>query len=453
MITDDLLQLITASVDGELTPAESRRLRRLLDSSPEARALYTQFHADSKKLHALPRAVPPADLHGRVMAKIAALTPVPTRLTKIQPQQKPQPKVEPARPAAPVIIPFARRKRTLAPLAIAAGLLIGISATSFLFFNQQNQNPRSGYAKGPVATHHGASDPAWAKYLPADSGPRPSAPSGRMPDFSSSPLARNDFPPARLPEPEAVAVAPTPRPVRNDILGARPLPATHFDQVEIRLPFLKSIAEFDREDLREEFATELGRDPAFRIDLFTRNPARGVELFEKACKSAGVSLAIDATTMSLLQKRSVHAAVVYTESLTASDLATLMSKLAVEDAKVSPHVFDLLHATPISDLDAKDLRVILGVDPGLYKRLATDHRPGEKSERPDPTKPLSANTADQIVKSVTGQGKSGVMLAWNINGRQFPQGTSPELKQFLSKRGERKPNVVPVIIVIRPGNG
>jgi hypothetical protein len=48
MMTDDLLQLTTASVDGELTLAENRRLLRLLDSSPEARALCTKFHGDSK---------------------------------------------------------------------------------------------------------------------------------------------------------------------------------------------------------------------------------------------------------------------------------------------------------------------------------------------------------------------------------------------------------------------
>ena len=43
-----------------------------------------------------------------------------------------------------------------------------------------------------------------------------------------------------------------------------------FDLVHVRVPFLRTIAELEREDIRQELTDELVRDPAFRLDLFVR---------------------------------------------------------------------------------------------------------------------------------------------------------------------------------------
>ncbi|MCE9562178.1 MAG: hypothetical protein K8U57_09005 [Planctomycetes bacterium] len=453
MITDDLLQLITAGIDGELTPLESRRLSRLLNSSAEARAIHSKLQADRNKLQALPRIAPPPELQSRVMARIASLTPVPSRLTKLPPRPNTSPKAEPARKS----LPFAPKSPRWVPVAIAASLLLCVTTGSFLFFNQKNpqQTVRS-TARAPLGNHSGASDPAWAKWLPAESAPRPSAPIGRdLPPVFEHTIVRKDTPVG--PAPVVIAIAPTPRAV-YDIFTHQPLPETHFETVEVRIPFLKLVADFDREDTREQLAKELNQPTSYRIDLFTRNPVRAVELFREASKAAGVNLLIDANTLTQLQKRTANASVIYTESLTAEEIAALIGKLNAEDAKVSPHVFDMLHALPASPHDASDLKGIFGIDPGLFKRPAD--KVNEKSERtPDPSKPLSAGTADQIVKSVlSGPTKPGekpaVLLMWNVaQGRPIPQANSAELKQFLAKRGDRKANAVPVIIVIRPGNG
>src|SRR5262249_57095856 len=94
MIADDLLQLMTAAIDGELTPAEAQRLRRVLADSAEARIVFAKLKADSHRLHTLPRVAPPADLHKRVMARVAAVTPPPARLPPSEP--KAEPKAQPA---------------------------------------------------------------------------------------------------------------------------------------------------------------------------------------------------------------------------------------------------------------------------------------------------------------------------------------------------------------------
>ena len=70
MISDELLELITADVDGRLSASESLRLRRLLDASPKGYLAHVRFMTDSKRLLALPRIAPPFDFLSRVMARL-----------------------------------------------------------------------------------------------------------------------------------------------------------------------------------------------------------------------------------------------------------------------------------------------------------------------------------------------------------------------------------------------
>ena len=71
---------------------------------------------------------------------------------------------------------------------------------------------------------------------------------------------------------------------------------------------------------------------------------------------------------------------------------------------------------------------------------------------------VSAGTADQIIDSIkAGKGApardTAVLMTWSPSQGRTPPAMSAELKTYLSKRGERKPDAVPVIIVIRHGNG
>ena len=100
--------------------------------------------------------------------------------------------------------------------------------------------------------------------------------------------------------------------------------------------------------------------------------------------------------------------------------------------------------------DQKTITALLGFDPGLLSD------PAVPEKGIDSSKPISAGTADHLIKSVTGgkgSDKSAVMLTWGPPAARTPPASSQELKLFISKRGERKPTAVPVIIVIRPGNG
>jgi hypothetical protein len=443
MLPDDQLELITAAIDGELSPAEARRFRSLMESSAEARATHARLKADSERLQNLPRVAPPADLAARVMRKIGALTPAPVRV----------PKAEPAKQPTLETTPVAARARKLpvwVPAVVAASVLVGVAASSFWFF--RNNDPNN---SAKQRTLNGLASPDLVKALPSDT-ERPAAPAPRVPHDSGA-IVNRDVSPAPLPhEFERTPIAPDPRFVQPDLVAFPPITAPTFDQVEIRIPFLKAVSEFDRAESRQELAAELLHDPAFRLDVFARDPVRAVEVFQAAAKATGLNLHVDATTLDRLRKRQVTSVMIYTDALSAGQIAEVFGHLATADAKISPRVFDSLHAIPVSRSDERFLIETLGRDPGLFKRADIDRR----LPKTDPSKSISDGTAQHIVDRVGGAGgspsasdKHAVLVTWAPPAMRTMPTASAELKLFFAKRGDRKPGVVPVVIVIRPGNG
>ncbi|MDY3552856.1 hypothetical protein R5W24_001945 [Gemmata sp. JC717] len=220
--------------------------------------------------------------------------------------------------------------------------------------------------------------------------------------------------------------------------------------------------------MSNELLDAIGRETSdatpVRFDLFVRDPARGVEMLQHAARASGVTVHADAATLDRLKKRQVHSVVVYAECLTAKELAALFAKIAVEDAKYSPRVGDSLHAAAVVRSDELELKTVLGLDVGLYKRPAgnSSHGVGGSDRVVTPGKAVSANTLDQVVQSVSGgstppapkaQERPMVLLTWQTThpgiARTNPL-QSTELKQYLQKRGTRKPAAVPALIIIRP---
>src|SRR5262245_16025014 len=115
MLSERDLQLLTASVDGELSPRQRRHVERLLKRSPEARAFLRQLQADSRQLIELPRVSAPPDLAGSVMAAVGRVK---------------------RRPAAarPRPVP-ARTFPAWTGWAAAAAVLVAVSVGSFLRYS------------------------------------------------------------------------------------------------------------------------------------------------------------------------------------------------------------------------------------------------------------------------------------------------------------------------------
>lgn len=442
------LELITAAVDGELSPTDKRAFRALIAGSLEARALYAELKADRTRIRALPRVAPPADLQAKIMARVAQCVPT-------QPA-KPQPHAEPTRP---VVRRRASRGGIWVPVAVAASVLFCAAAGLFAFFN----------GSGPK-NHHTTN--SWANVLPSqrDASTTPGRPAAR-PGGPSAPSdgVRVDVlpvPPVPVPRevpPTVVATAPAPRTVSPDLIGFPVLPKLPpFERVEIRVPFLRPVSDLGREDVGQELLDELRHDSAFKFDLFVRDAARGVEVFQNAARASGLTLHADAATLEKLKKKQVHSVVIYTESLSAAELVALFAKLTTEDAKFSPKVCDSLHATAVARSDELELKAILGSDVGLFKRPISGGAStgtGSAGDRSAPAKSVNSETIDRVVQSVTNPSgkasdKSAALLTWQTThpsiARTTPA-TSHELKQYLQKRGERKSSAVPALIVIRVG--
>ena len=390
------------------------------------------------------------------MTRIAALTPTPGTLTV---PATVSPRVTVSQPQAiivPATIPFTpppRSRGRRVPAAIAASIMFAGMGASFWFFTRDGKTEKLARRTSP-AHRNTETDPDYLN-LPAEHSPTPVTPTpAAAPRSGPEHTVATTEPrePVKLPDPPApvVAVAPSPRSSYNPtVMGSEVgKDISPLDLVQTRVPFLRPLAEFDRDDVCREFGAELGRDPAFRIDVFTRNLPRSVEWFRAAAKSSGLNLYADRTTVERVNNHLVNSYVVYTEALTAVELADLFVRLNAEDAKISPRIFDVVHATTVVLDDQKAIKSILGVDPGLFKRPKTD-------KGIDSTKPLSAGTTDQIVKTITGKGseKPAVLMTWLPAVAWTPPMLSEELKQFLLKRDDRKANAVPVLIVIRHRNG
>src|SRR5205814_1260964 len=114
MLPDQLRQLLTAYVDGELSNRQRKAVERLLRRSPAARTLLRQLQEDARRLRALPRHHLGEEFTARV-------------LRAVRQRQAQGRRTEAARRAAfPV----------WAGVAAAAAVLMAVGFGSFLYFAQ-----------------------------------------------------------------------------------------------------------------------------------------------------------------------------------------------------------------------------------------------------------------------------------------------------------------------------
>jgi len=408
-MNEDVLNLLTAAVDGELSPAEQWRVNELLVESVEARSVLARLQSDSIRVKNLARVSPPAKLAQSILVRLSA--------------------IEPIRP----------RGRTYSRqlFALAASLLLVVGLGSFLLYTQANN------AKPGNATT--AQNPTnYNEVLPRESGPL-SVPDVAPPPSPGNNIAQNSVP--SVESPVRIDEIPPPRAKGADVLVAPPLvPIGPLERLIVRVPVLVSTTDLERDDVRQKLLDELGREPAYRIDLFTKDASRGAELFQTAAKNAGLNLSTDTLTQERIKKKQASSYVVYVESLTAAEIRDLLVRLSADDAKSPQRVFDSLHASPALPADQTVLKELLGTDPGLWKR------PVAKNEIPIDPKPISSGTGDQIAKNLAAPKpgeKPAVLLTFTPAAARSNPALSKELKEFLAKRGERKASAVPILLVIR----
>ena len=424
----NLRELLTAAIDGELTPVERKTAERLLKESEAARVLYGQLKADAARLKNLPKVPAPPDLADNVMAAIRdrAMTPTP-----LPPSRKAAPKFNWS--AMPIWVSF----------VTAAAVLIVISIGSYLYFTASERYYRDqekNVAKAPVG--NGASNSVAADTPVRD---KPTIPSDK-----------------RDPRPEVIAmqprlapeVGPSPRDVTDIRTGPLPdsMPEIESPQIDrIRISHLVNLHELADDDAaRKKLTAEIKKDELIRLDLFCRSTPNALDLVLGGLRARGVATFTDAFAQDQLKKKSPPELMIFTEAMTPDEVVQFLTALGADDQKGGAGGFDTLVAAPFLPADLTQLSKLLGL-PGVTLKA-----PKGKSGV-DIRKPLPEGTAAEVASMLAKMGsgsappprseKVAVVVAYSpMNSNPT---TSREIKQFLDRRGDRKADAKPLMLVLK----
>jgi hypothetical protein len=427
MMPTNLRELLTAAIDGELSPAERKTARRLLKESEPARRLFAQLKADAARIKNLPRVAAPSDLADNVLNAIhdRAMPPTP--------------------------LPPSRRRRGFnwsalpvwVNIASAACVLVVISLGSYLYF-ASSQDYYANIEKN--------------KRVASNNLPGPEANSQARPEVKASVPETRPAPErlAMMPrEVQLVEAGPNPRIVQPDIVVSPvvdPIPEIEpFDLNKIRVSQLFDLGEVASDAaVRKKLTAEIGRDELIRLDLFCQTTSKSLELVLAALKARGIGSISDSFVLDRLKRKSATEVMIFTEALTPDEVAQLLTSLGAEDQKSGAGEFSTLVAAPFLPADLEKLGKALGVPNVLPK-------PAKGKEGVDIRKPLPQGTADHVAATLSGMGttvprprpqeKLAMVVAYSpMNANPS---ASKEIKQFLDRRGERASNAKPLMLVLR----
>ena len=504
-LSEEELELIHAALDGELTVEQHQRLADLLSQSPAARKYYSVWRKFQKLLRGVnppppsqellarfeelawsqsvqsglpqdasrcesghePMAIrQPADGSTSAFPKSDQLTPLFLRVS-LTPEAQTHPDASPKPPIFSVPSASAkeghgtrgyrdRRRRLVTGPLFASVAFSGLVAFAWLLTNSfqgQNDFVASSFRIAPAVEKN--SDPRDSRDGYSHSPSRSWVTNKDSPIVESPAPVESTDPPSVMSSPEkGVAQAPPPREASLAIFTAPLPPPVRIDMAEICLPFLRMLGEFEREDVQLAFLQQVQRESAVRIDLFTRDLNRGVQWLQKTANQIGLHLVVDATTADRLKKGApITAVLLYCDNLTPAELTRFFILLHGEDAKISPRLFDMVHLMPLAPHDERDLREVLGVDPGLNVKARPDKN--DKAVGEVPQRPLSAGTADEIIRSLLAKksiDKSGLVTAWAPPAARTAPFLSTEIRSYLTRKATRSPQAVPALIILRLPN-
>jgi hypothetical protein len=424
MITDMHTRLLTAYVDGELSPRHRKGVKRLLERSPEARQLLEKLLDDAGQVRTLPRHHPEAGFSERVI-RAAARQPIPVRR------------------------PIRAAQRTIPAwvgLAAAAAIVLVVGGGSYLYFGSMigktNQVPVV-QAKKPVPPYNSGSK---NEDISLGSGAHAKRePMGQFRDPKDS--RPNDTPDATAKREFVGPEKPDETPTGSTL--AAPIETMELFQpkiADVSVSLILKMHELDSEKLK----AETKKDKAYRLEMPCGDTAKAFPRIEAAFKAVGATLVIDQIAQNRLKSAKAKTNYVFfADDLTPEELTALVQNLSAEDVKAEAKrkgdgLFGGLVVNRMSDADHKELKDLLGVDP---------RQPATKATSVDPKKPLSQTTGDQVAQTVVGgktvaKGIERLAMALAYNPER-PRPNSAEIKRFLEGRKAPRAGTLQVLLVVR----
>jgi hypothetical protein len=420
MITSLQSQLLTAHVDGELSARQQEAADRLVRESAEARDLLRQLQDDAALVRDLPRR--------RLDPGFAE------RIVQVLPHR--------SFAACQGIGHVQRTVPAWVGLAAAAAIVFVISTGTYVYFASRAPEADHSVAlenwkksPGPVQESNTTPNPAdktdVAKGDPSDRTKPPDETS--IDQHPNDPTAKKEF--VGPPEPPEAALA-YPNPIEKMEMFTAQV-------ADVHQPLILKMRDFDADKLK----TEVKKDPAFRVELPSRDSAKAFARIEAAFKAHGVTLVIDQVAQKRLKTPKAKTNFVfYVDDLTPEDLTALFKNLgdddkAAEAKREGDGLFEAIVVNRMSDGDHKELKELLGVDP----------RASAKPGAIDPKKPLSDTTAGQVAKTLANPPAKGgerlaIALAYNP---VRPHPNSAEVKRFLEGRKPPRAQTVQMLLVLR----
>jgi hypothetical protein len=385
MLADDRIQLLTAYVDGELSPRQREAVLRLLYESSEAREIVRQLQENRHKLKQLPRRKLELDFAQQVLHAIAVAPPAPVPL-----------------PALPVRRPVATRIRW-APYAIAglaAAVLFTVTLAGALYVALGL--PEDLFNPGDVL---------------AKKGPEPEP----MPLVAEAPKGegRDDVTPARK----------GPNPLIGRVVEGV------YQQYAVHIPpergFSFALDDLPKEQVATQVAAELKKSEALHLDVLVRNNPEAMHRLKAVLKKHKIELVIDPGSTSAMQKAPAKTELlIYAENLKADEWATILKELAHHDKKAHP--FQKVTVASLAPRERQQVTDLLGIDPTTRvdpKETAGIINPkvNPKAKNPPPKKDRVA-----VVLPQEPQAKA-----------------SEEVRQFLLQPARPEPGSIRVLVRIR----
>jgi hypothetical protein len=395
MLPDQVIQQLTAFVDGELDPRQREAVTRLLNQSAEARDLVRQLQENAHRLKQLPRRKVEPSLVDEIVQAIAA--------QKMQPRQ-------PAFRRAP-----RRRWMPYVAASLAASVLIG--AIGMLYWNNMVGHDSR---KGQIAIN------------PPVENPKPAPKT--LPKVAPKPTPPIPTPPVPNPEPEPTPASPpqpkTPNPllaqlVEGTVIGfGAPIPV---DPV-----FTTKFADLQRDDAKaSQLSRELNKDRVMQFDITVKNNPKAFDHLRTVLAERGIKLVTDPNAAVALKDKNQAKVeyLVYAENVTSDEMTKLMRELSQamvvpstsgKNEKKEPSTYQKMSVAPAARDDKQQLAKLLGVE------LSEIEPKGLTEVKPDP----------KIVRQA---------LVLRTSSTGFP---SSEARQFIEQRRGPQAGTLRVLIKI-----
>ncbi len=446
MLDERYRQLLSAYVDGELTPRQRAETLRLLNQSPEARELLRKLQQDATALRQLPRRKVNRDLATPVLQIIAE--------RRLKPGRRRRAVTERGSWNLPAWAGFS---------AAAAALLLVAVGSYFYFAAAFNEKPDNAALVQRQKTQQPETTPKEQSTPSRQESQAMVAAKSAEPELIPSPALETE-----PKQPTAVAEVETSRTPDSAILAA-PDPVAGmemFQAAKVTAPQIFKLMDLEQTTARQRLLETLQKESAYRMESPCKDSIKAFDRLKTALAAHGIGLIVDHTAQARLgvpaqlARRRTHF-VVYLENVTPDELASLLQHAAGEDRKAEAKKkgdgqLDAVVLNPLTDADRQELCRLLGV---------------KGSKLPDPPsgplgvdlhKPVSEKTGDQIANALAGKaamprpepGKTtakppdrlALVLPYNP---VRPRPDSAEIKRFLASRKPARPGTVEVLLVLR----